>query len=94
MPNYNTKEEQPPEYPTYERIERLKHAGIDTDGQIDQLKQIMLKNALKLPQKENEGFRFELQDENNKRYIFIYQTEVDAIAEKILILIKEGNQIK
>ena len=91
---YKITEEQEIIYPTYERIERLKQAEIDTDGQIDQLKQIMLKNALKLPRKENEGFRFELQDENNKRYIFIYQTEVDAIAEKILILIKEGNQIK
>ena len=89
-----TTEQIPIEYPTYERIERLKSAGIETDGQIDELISLMAQNALKLPIECKEGFKFELIDETGKFYTFIYINLVDACAEKLLKIFEKNGKTK
>jgi len=84
MSSYKVTEQVLPEYPTYERIERIKQAGYKTDGQIDNLKEILSKKGLKLPIEIKEGFMFRLIDEKRAYYTFIYLNLVDAIAEKLL----------
>lgn len=85
----NITEEEPPIYPTFERIERLNKAGIKTDGNIHHLAEIMAKNGLIMPVEHECGFTFNLVDENNQYYTFIYLTLVDAMAEKILHTLEE-----
>lgn len=79
-------EQVPPEYPTFERIERLKSAGIETDGYINDLIEIMDKNGFKMPYEYEGGYRFDLIDENAKLYTFIYLNLVDACAEKLILI--------
>lgn len=81
-----TTEEHPPEYPTFERIERLKAAGIETDGNIYQLTEIMDKKGIKMPLEFDGWYKFYLVDENNILYTFMYLTLVDAIAEKLILI--------
>lgn len=86
---YKIIEDEPVTYCSHERIQRLKLAGIKTDGQIDGLKEIMSNLGLRLPVQVNNGYRFSLQDENGKLFIFDYINEADACAEKILKTIEK-----
>lgn len=79
-------EEQKIIYPTFERIERLKSAGIETDGNLYHLTEIMDKNGFKTPVEANGGFKFELIDDNGVIYTHIYLNFVDAIAEKLILI--------
>ena len=86
---YKITEAIPPEYPSWDRIEKLKAAGFDTDGHIDQLKAIIKDNGFNLPT-EHEGlygFLF-TPPEQNKTYTRLYINRVDAMAEEILMLHK------
>ena len=80
------KEEIPPEYCAYELIERLKQAGIKTDGHIDQLIEIITGNGFKLPGEVKEGYGFIFL----KKYTMIYINFVDACANEILMLHEFG----
>ena len=72
----------PPEYCTFERLEKLKQAGFETDGHIDQLKQIIVDSGYPLPSHEGEHYGFVF----NQKYTRLYLTLVDAMAEEILML--------
>lgn len=76
------KEETPIDYCTFERLERLKQAGFDTDGHIDQLRDIIVKNGYPLPSQEGEHYGFIFM----QKYTRLYLTRVDAFAELILML--------
>lgn len=76
----------PPEYCTFERLERLKQAGFETDGHIDYLKQIIRENGYSLPSQEGEHFGFVF----NQKYTRLYLNRVDAMAEEILMLKEFG----
>jgi len=83
----------PPEYATLERIERLKQAGFETDGHIDQLREIITQNGYPLPSQEGEHFGFVFRTpfkdgEKQQVYTRLYLTRVDSFAELILMLKK------
>ena len=75
-------EQVPPEYCAYELIERLKEAGIKTDGHIDQLIEIITENGFKLPSEHEGRYGFIFL----KKYTMIYINFVDACANEILML--------
>ena len=76
------KEETPIDYCTFERLERLKQAGFDTDGHIDQLRDIIVKNGYPLPSQEGEHYGFIFMQKKKKKK----KKRVDAFAELILML--------
>ncbi len=89
MSPYKVTESIPPEYCTFERLEKLKQAGFETDGHIDQLKAIIVDNGYPLPSQEGEHYGFVF----NQKYTRLYLTLVDACAEEILML-KEFRMIQ
>lgn len=72
----------PPEYCTFERLERLHEAGFDTEGYIEHLKEIITQAGYPLPSQEGEHYGFVF----NQKYTRLYLTLVDAMAEEILML--------
>lgn len=80
---YKQTTNQKAEYCSFERLERLKQAGIKTDGYINELKQIIENNGNGLPTAHEGAFGFILQS-----YTVICLELVDAMAEEILLLHK------
>lgn len=81
----------PPEYCTFERLERLKAAGFQTDGHIDKLKEIIKESGYPLPSQEGEHYGFVFHTpfkDGEKEQVFtrLYLTRVDSFAELILML--------
>lgn len=83
---YKVTENIPPEYCTFERLERLKQAGFTTNGNIDQLKEIIKESGYPLPSQEGEHYGFVF----NQKYTRLYINRVDAMAEEILMLKEFG----
>lgn len=74
-----------------ERIDKLNSIGIHTNGHIDQLKELVVKNGFNLPSEDNECFGFVLINHKTKKtYTRICLNLVDAMAEEILLLHEEG----
>jgi len=46
----------PAEYPTLARLSKLKAAGIETDGHIDHLREIITSHGFNLPSREGEYY--------------------------------------
>ena len=71
---------------SYDRLKRLRKAGIVTDGYERSLEEILTSKGFGLPSACEDGFGFTFE----YKYIFICQTYADCLAEEILLLVKLG----
>lgn len=89
--NYKVTEQVPREICRIEYIDKLNSIGIHTNGHIDQLKELTVKNGFKTPSEDNEYFGFILTSSATwKKYTRIFLNLADAMAEEILLLHEEG----
>jgi hypothetical protein len=87
MEKYKITDTTPPDFCSPTLLQKLKEAGIETDGSIVQMEEIIRQNGYNLPGKDGEHFGFIFHPKKLKQtYTRLYLTYPSALAEEILML--------
>ena len=65
-----------------DKLTHLKHLGVNINGTVEEMEQIIINNGFGLPSVDGENFGFTL----NYKYIRICIHYVDALAEELVLL--------
>lgn len=71
---------------TDDRLKKLRTLGIDTDGYVYSLEQILTAKGFGLPSTDGECWGFTV----NHKYSYIFINQADCLAEAIFALIEHG----
>ncbi len=89
MTAYKITDTTPPDFCSHTLLQKLKEAGIETDGSIVQMEEIIRHNDYNLPGKDGEHFVFVFHPTGLKiSYTRLYLTYPSALAEEILMLVR------